>query len=48
MQLTLILCSLRCTAQVPEHRSGVIIVKLDPLASAAAVLKENDVVLEVG
>mmetsp|Transcript_37567 Transcript_37567/g.83659 ORF Transcript_37567/g.83659 Transcript_37567/m.83659 type:complete len:631 (-) Transcript_37567:577-2469(-) len=37
----------RAYLQVPEHRSGVVVVKVDPLSAAAAVLKENDVVMEV-
>ena len=38
----------RAYLEVPEHRSGVLVVKLDPLSPAAAVLKESDVVMEVG
>ena len=38
----------RAYLDVPEHRSGVLVVKLDPLSPAAAVLKESDVVMEVG
>lgn len=37
----------RAYLKVPEHRSGVLVVKLDPLSPVASVLKENDVVLEV-
>ena len=38
----------RAYLEVPEHRSGVLVVKLDPLSAAAGVLRENDVVMEVG
>ncbi|GAX78449.1 hypothetical protein CEUSTIGMA_g5889.t1 [Chlamydomonas eustigma] len=39
--------SQRTFLKVPEDRSGVLVVKLDPLSAAAEVLKENDVVMEV-
>ena len=39
--------SKRAYLAVPQHRSGVLVVKLDPLSAAAGVLKENDVIMEV-